>query len=419
MTIVWMAILIWVVLVILGIVLHRQEKMTIFSDFTDVCVVLVNCFTTVVAIFLLSGEPPVLRFVACCATFFALFFCVCRNTFLENPSVIKAVLSILIKYSVSWLYVIVMLVVYMTGPGPRRKEESDWAYEMRRRREQRNRIAQLVAGTVAMGIFVYLALRRMEWSGLGEYFIGDASLEMSRLRRGGVGKATAGSFVCCLLIMVGGGALVFPPEMASPVHQEAERAVRASQDPGRSCPPGPPAAEPSGVLPFPAAVFPTPVPTLAPATAVFPASAEVPETQWSEHQRSSGNGSSRRCLPVAGRSVEQADPIRQHEQEPERDVQPSVPRSATSIRVSALKLPDRRMKMNLTLSGRPSMSLADDVTLRELPFGDYSYEVRLQYVNLITGEEDGQVYTGSGTLRIRYSEQQVYIRLLGGRIVVN
>lgn len=157
---------------VVSVFLHFSGKLVLYKDYTDATVTIGGVLGSLVILFVCrtfldlsvaASQTITLLF------FFAIFIFVFRMTYVTNNNLIFTILSLLTKYTTTFLYAILMLGLMFSGSS-RRKGESSLAFELRRQREEAQNKAWMAIITALFIWFVHATTKLKEWSPMGSYF---------------------------------------------------------------------------------------------------------------------------------------------------------------------------------------------------------------------------------------------------------
>ncbi len=105
---------------------------------------------------------------------------------------------------------------------------------------------------------------------------------------------------------------------------------------------------------------------------------------------------------------------------PKQEAAPSQPSPFVSVEVdgSALNLPGKYCEVSVSFGGiQQKFNSAANMRIDNVKRGVYPYNVTVIYFLSATNERD-RVYSGSGTVNIRYPDQKLTLRLVGNRVLM-
>lgn len=155
---------------IISIFLHFNGKLVIYKDYTDAAITIGGVIGTIVifyiCIFLDLSEAT--SWIISLLFFFSVFIFVVRMTYITNNNIFFTIFSLLTKYTIIFLYAILML-----GPmfsSSRKEGESSSDFELRKQREElQNKLFMVVISAIFVW-FVNITTKIKEWSPFGDYF---------------------------------------------------------------------------------------------------------------------------------------------------------------------------------------------------------------------------------------------------------
>lgn len=159
-------------IVVVSVFLHVSGKLIIYKDYTDAVITISGVIGSLIILlvcrnlFNLSVDAS---WTISLLFFFAIFIFVFRMTYVTNNNIVFIILSLLTKYTTTFLYAILMLGLMFSGSS-RRKGESAVAFELRRRREEAQTKAWMAIITALFIWFVRISTRVRDWSPVGNYF---------------------------------------------------------------------------------------------------------------------------------------------------------------------------------------------------------------------------------------------------------
>jgi Uncharacterized protein conserved in bacteria len=165
------AIIFLILISCLSVFLHLQGKLIIYKDYTDAAVTIGGVIVSIIIFYTCKNFLNISEFTSkliACIFFFVNFIFVFRMTYITNSNIIYTTLSLLTRYTTTFLYVILMFGLMFSGSS-RKKGESDAAFERRSKRESEQSKAWMVALTALMLWFVHITTKFREWSLLGDY----------------------------------------------------------------------------------------------------------------------------------------------------------------------------------------------------------------------------------------------------------
>ncbi|MEW6709543.1 MAG: DnaJ domain-containing protein [Candidatus Riflebacteria bacterium] len=158
---------------ILSLILSVTGKFSLYLDFTDAAVTILGVVLPAIVYFILDsilGAPVETTIIISLVTFVSILIFTCRASSRANIDPILTIISLFGKYSFAALYAFLMLLLALTGPGSKRKDESNQDFEMRFKREQAFSNAALSFSTGLFVGLVYLTTKNHNWSSPREYF---------------------------------------------------------------------------------------------------------------------------------------------------------------------------------------------------------------------------------------------------------
>lgn len=166
---------------ILSLILGVTGKFSLYLDFTDAAVTILGVVLPAIVYFVLDsilGAPVETTIIISLVTFASIFIFTCRASSRANVDPILTILSLFGKYLFTALYAFIMLLLAFSGPGSKRKGESNQDFEIRFKREQAFSNAALSFSTGLFVGLVYLTTKNHNWSSPQEYF-GETSQQQN------------------------------------------------------------------------------------------------------------------------------------------------------------------------------------------------------------------------------------------------
>lgn len=173
---------------VVSVFLHFSGKLVLYKDYTDAAITIGGVLGSLLILFIcrnfLDLSIAASRGISL-LFFFAIFIFVFRMTYVTNNNFIFTILSVLTKYTTTFLYTILMLGLMFSGSS-RRKGESSLAFELRRQREEAQNKAWMAIITALFLWFVHATTKLKEWSPVGNYFsLSFKKLDLNELATAG------------------------------------------------------------------------------------------------------------------------------------------------------------------------------------------------------------------------------------------
>jgi uncharacterized protein YecT (DUF1311 family) len=155
---------------VISVFLHFNGKLVIYKDYTDAAITIGSVIGTIVifyiCIFLDLSEAA--SWTVSLLFFFSIFLFVFRMTYITNNNIFFTIFSLLTKYTIIFLYAILML-----GPmfsSSIKEGESSVDFELRKQRQELQNKLFMVVILAVLVWFVNITTKIKVWSPLGDYF---------------------------------------------------------------------------------------------------------------------------------------------------------------------------------------------------------------------------------------------------------
>jgi hypothetical protein len=161
---------------VVGFTCYRkhQGRLVLFSNYTDIAVTFVVMAMSALCLSMLGSntEPKsgldIAITAGLCALDLALIAGYCKSTFCYNDNPVHSILSIFTKFSVSLLFIVLLIGAYTSTSGRMRGERQ----ETYRRRDRAERAARVAVLTGIYTAFVIFSTKKRAFVSLPDYLSG-------------------------------------------------------------------------------------------------------------------------------------------------------------------------------------------------------------------------------------------------------
>lgn len=157
---------------VISVILHFNGKLVLYKDYTDAAVTVGGIVGSVLLLFICTiflGLSPKTTWIVVLTFFIPISIFVFRMTYITNSNIFFTTLSLLTKYTTTFIYAFLMASLMFSGSS-RKKGESQAAFEARRRREEREKQAWMAVLTAIFMWFVHATTKIQAWSPIEKYF---------------------------------------------------------------------------------------------------------------------------------------------------------------------------------------------------------------------------------------------------------
>ena len=158
---------------VVSLFLHSNGRLVLYKDYTDAAVTIVSVLCSLV-IWLLCKYLFYLS-VSTSLNITLLFFCaillfVIRMTYVTNKNIVFTIMSLLTKYTTTFLFAILFAGLTASNRSPQKEGESISDFELRRKQDDAQDCLWIAAMTALFIWFIHATTKLKEWSSIGSYF---------------------------------------------------------------------------------------------------------------------------------------------------------------------------------------------------------------------------------------------------------
>jgi len=165
-------------ILLISVILHAKGKIVFFADYTDatmtffgpIAIVIFTGLCSIASAFIANPDSQTLAFrLAVWSAVAVVAFYGFRSSYFNNRNVVLATLAFVSKYILSATYLLLVHSMLAGGEG-RRKDESEAAFERRRRADARFGLIVATLFTAITAFFVRYLVKNRRFSPFGDYF---------------------------------------------------------------------------------------------------------------------------------------------------------------------------------------------------------------------------------------------------------
>ena len=165
-------IIILLLISVVSVILHFNGKLVLYKDYTDAAITIGGALGSLVILFVcknILGLSETVAYVISLLVFFGIFIFVFRMSYITNKNIFFTMLSLLTKYTITFIYAFLMCMLMFSGSS-KKKGEKQITFERRQKREAAESRALMAAITVVFGWITHIITKSKKWSPVGDYF---------------------------------------------------------------------------------------------------------------------------------------------------------------------------------------------------------------------------------------------------------